>query len=410
MKHTVKFINRSLVLGVSAILFLASCNKDLETFPNPTNPQPSGLSLSQAISPANNTDSLFSYMVARAGLTSTLANTANRYTVFMPTNQAIKLFVNAASGGAVPLNAPDAVFAGFIQTSLPAATATSIVSYLIDPQTIRSNNIPSAFPNFQYPSILNPAPSVSALLRLTNFPSTANGAWFNNVPISSVNEDYANGVIHKIAFMVTPPQRYLWDRINTDNQLTYLKAAILRADSGATSTNSLVGFLQNIGANFTVFAPTDAAFQATITAVAYQTLINLGVPPATALVQAQALASSPTVFSNPALFGVLTAQTVKGIVVYHILGSRAFTNNFPTTATAVPTLLNGVFATHPGLTLTATFSNPFVASATVKGVANATAANVIINASPLTPDPAGTSDQHYLNGTLHKIDQVLLPQ
>jgi len=110
------------------------------------------------------------------------------------------------------------------------------------------------------------------------------------------------------------------------------------------------------------------------------------------------------------LFSVLTARTVQGIVVYHILGQRAFTNNFPTTTTFVPTLLNGAVPTHPGVGLTGTFGIPFFTAATVKGAANATAANVVINASPFTPDPAGTSDQHYLNGVIHKIDQVLLPQ
>jgi hypothetical protein len=116
------------------------------------------------------------------------------------------------------------------------------------------------------------------------------------------------------------------------------------------------------------------------------------------------------VFSNPALYGVLTAQIVKGIVVYHILGVRAFTNNFPTTQTFYPTLLNSAIPTHPGVGLVATFGTPFATSAKVKGVGNATAANIIINASPLLPDPVGTSDQHYLNGVIHKIDQVLLPQ
>ena len=35
------------------------------------------------------------------------------------------------------------------------------------------------------------------------------------------------------------------------------------------------------------------------------------------------------------------------------------------------------------------------------------ASNIAINP---TPAPGGTSDQHYLNGVIHKIDQVLRPQ
>ena len=74
-------------------------------------------------------------------------------------------------------------------------------------------------------------------------------------------------------------------------------------------------------------------------------------PPATALATATFLASTPAVFSNPALYGALSAQTVKGILVYHILGSRAFSVNLPTTATNVPTLLNVAIASHPGVNL-----------------------------------------------------------
>ena len=104
---------------------------------------------------------------------------------------------------------------------------------------------------------------------------------------------------------------------------------------------------------------------------------------------------------------MLTPTTVKGIVVYHILGNRAFSVNLPTTAANYPTLLNGAIAAHPGVGLQATFGPTGVTGATVKGAANTTASNVVINP---TPAPGGTSDQHYINGVIHKIDQVLRPQ
>ena len=93
----------------------------------------------------------------------------------------------------------------------------------------------------------------------------------------------------------------------------------------------------------------------------------------------------------------------------------AFTNNFPTTETAYPTLLNAGLPTHPGVKLNATFGSvpglpfPLVTSATVTDVRN-NVANIFINAQPLTPDPYGTSDQNFLNGTLNKISAVLSPQ
>jgi hypothetical protein len=57
------------------------------------------------------------------------------------------------------------------------------------------------------------------------------------------------------------------------------------------------------------------------------------------------------------------------------------------------------------VTIQATFGTTGVTAATVKGVANPTASNVLID-----PRTNGTSDQHYINGVIHKIDQVLRPQ
>ena len=394
----------------TAILFATACNKEPEKILGPMPVTPTGLSLGETLA-ATPSDSLYYRMVVRGGLLPLISNKANTYTIFVADNVAMRQFVSAATGGAIPVGAPDAVHSNFIATMLPAASAAGIVSYNITPQSLPSSAIPATFPNLQYPSILNPAPTLSAFLRLTIFPSTRNGAWLNNRPLSTpLNVITANGIIHHTAIVTTPPSRYLWNRIDTDAGLTYLKAAVIRADSGTASPGTLQGALLNIGANLTVFAPTDSAFQATLTGAIAQGLIAMGVPPATALAQATALAASPTVFSNPALYSVLSAQTIKGIVVYHILGNRAFTNNFPVVTTSYPTLLNGAIASHPGIALTAIFGTPFVTSATVKGIGNATASSLFINAVPLTPDPNGTSDQHYLNGVLHKINQVLLPR
>jgi len=270
-------------------------------------------------------------------------------------------------------------------------------------------SFPTSFPNLQYPTIINPAPTVSALLRLTTFPSKRGSiTWDNNVPLTATDAVATNGFIHHVAAVVVPPSTFLWDRINADPDMTYFKAAVLRADSGVavTSASSLQGALLNIGANLTVFVPTDSAMRATLTGLITQALIAQGVPPATAAPTAAALAASPSVFTNPALSAALTPTVVKGIVVYHILGTRAFTVNLPSTGTKYPTLLNGAVPTHPGVTLLATLAGPFATAASVKGAANASASNILLNPTP----GAGTSDQNALNGVIHKIDQVLLPQ
>lgn len=427
-------IKKAGLLFIIATTILFSCNKNVQQFAEPSiAPPATGKTLGETIA-ATATDSLFYKLIVKGGLLPTINNKAATYTIFVPDNNAMKLFINAISGGLVPLAAPDVVFAGFINSNIPAATAGAIVSYNIVGQSLLSANIPTTFPNFQYPTILNPAPTLSALLRLTTFPSKQNGAWLNTGPLTAVDIVTANGIIHHTAFVTTPPQRFLWDRINSDSTLTYLKAAINRADSGTTAPGTLQGALLNIGANLTVFAPVDEALKLFLTGAIYKGLLPVVTQkltaaytagglapadaaalaavnaPAIAIGQATAFAASPTVFSNPDLFNALSAQTVKGLVVYHVFGNRAFTNNFPTATTYYPTLLNGAIPTHPGLGLTATFGVPFVATATVKGAGNATASNIIINASPLTPDPKGTSDQQYLNGVLHKIDQVLRPQ
>jgi uncharacterized surface protein with fasciclin (FAS1) repeats len=411
--QTIKKISSIIALFISVIT-ISSCNKELEQV-NEAAVVPSTLpKLDQSL--RDNADfSLYYALVVRGNQLSLINDSTRSFTMFVPGNAGIKALINALSGGLVPTNAPNAVFEAFINNQVPVEQAAAIVQYNTIPQVIRASSIPNTYFNFSYPSTLNPLPSVSPLLRLNVFPSGINGAWLNNVPIFAFDREASNGVIHQTATLAIPAQRTLWDRISTDTTLKYLKAAVQRADSGVApvSSSSLVWVLSNFGPDITVFAPVDTAFQKTLKLVIAQALIAQGLPIQIALQTATSLSSTPNVFSNPALYGSLTAQTVKGILVYHILGKRAYTNNMPTTATSFPTLLNTVFATHPGVKLKVNINapNPFVASATVKDVYNnSPAANIIINASPLTPEPFGTSDQEYINGVLHKIDAVLLPQ
>lgn len=403
------------LLAVSTCLFFTSCNKEPHDAVPITAPvQGTTPTLATLLDDPN-----FSYLkeaVKKAGLLTTLSVPTLRFTVFAPDNAAF----TASTAPTPPL-----AYLAF----LDSATVRKIVSYHVMPQTIAAGSISSAFPNFQYPSILNPAPQLSALLRLTTFPSKrSNGAWVNNIPIIATDVFAVNGVLHKVAGVVAPPQRYLWDTaaatpLNPNNSifgapdLTYLKAAISRADSGVAPGARLLDALINIGANLTIFAPTDLAFQQTLTGAIAQGLIAKGAPPAVALAQATFLASTPAVFTNPALWQVITPTFAKGIVAYHILsaqktpyappGIRVFSVNFPTAPITVKTLLNSAAAAalHPGVTIQATFTGPFVTAATVKGLANATASKVIINpANPIA------TDQHFLNGVIIRIDQVLLPQ
>lgn len=417
MKYITKRIKIHLLLAITAIMFiLSSCNKDVEQFDTPVVVAPAGLALGETIGTIAD-DSLYYKLIVKSGVLTTINTKSLVFTMFVPNNAAMRSFINAISGGAT-IGYTDAQYSAFINSAaVSAATANSIVNYNIVPQLLPTSSIPATFPNFYYPTELNPTgvpgnPGYNALVRLTTSPSTRNGNWVNNIPLLAVNTITANGIIHTAAAMPAPPSVPLWSRIATDADMTYFKAAVQRADSGIANTTSasLEWALTNFGPNLNVFVPTNAAFQGLIFKLAFQSYLSSRPMPYTATDTAIATATgNGAVAAGPAFLSTnnVSTQTVKGIVVYHLMGARAFTNNFPTTATSYPTLLNGGIPTHPGVSLVCTFTGLTVTAASVKGVANATASNLILNP---TPNPGGTSDQHFINGTLHKINQVLLPQ
>ena len=421
MKFHKNNIKKGMFALAAAVVSITACNKAPEELAPITTPPLSSLKAIGDTLKLSANDSLFYKVIVRGNMLNTLNDKAKTYTLFVPGNAAVRQALQALSGGALTPGDPDAVYAGFISGMLPVATAASIAQYHMLPQAVSAAAIPTTFPNMPYPTFLNPSPAASPFLRLDGYVSRrANGAWFNNIPVIAADRGAGNGVIHSIAAVAVPPSTLLMDRINADADLTYLKAAIQRADVGAPANGSLQYLLGTAaiapGLNLTLFAPTDNAMRTFITGAIIQYLMSTGLDLPTAQGQATALVTAygTTLLSDPAsipgvgaqLNAVITPTLAKGIVAYHILyGPRTFTPNLPTTATAVPTFLNSGLPTHEGVTLSATFTGPVATAATVKGKVNATASNVILN-----PNPNGSSDQHYVNGVLHKIDQVLIPQ
>jgi uncharacterized surface protein with fasciclin (FAS1) repeats len=435
-----------IITGVALVTGLATaCNKAPEA-PVPSTTLGGGTvtptnNLLSVLTAASNTDTLFKALIARAGAAATapLGLSGNSYTAFVPTDNAIKQYIAAATSGAVPANAPTATHAGFIATTLPQASAAGLVQYhILAVGGVLSSAIPTTFPNAQLATLLSPTPTTTPFVRLLNHPSLRGAqAWLNNIPVVAPFDVVAsNGVIHHIAAVANPASTSLWSRINVEADLTYLKAAIQRADSGVVftagtlNTNSVQSLLDNFGPDFTVFAPTDPAFRATLYAVAYPTVYQqiynqayaaaitggatamAAAATATTAANANAptatttLVGTPAVFSNPALFGALPAASVKGIVLYHVLGQRAFSVNFAAAPAVVnyPTLVTTSIPSRPQLGISATFATPTTVSAiTVKGAGNAMAFPVVVN-------PLASSDQNFFNGVLHKINGVLLPQ
>jgi len=322
------------------------------------------------------------------------------FTVFAPNNNSFR----AAGLSLAVVNA------------MPLAQLVPVLQHHVIPnERIAAANIPTTFPNVQKGTALSIASnnlvtglsSTAIPIKMTIFPSRrATGAWANDIPVVVPDVITAsNGVVHRVATIIAPPSQILAQAIRADADFTYLLAAVARADSGLlpTNTSSLTYAINEPLASLTVFAPTNAAFQTLLTGAIAQALIAQGVPPATALTQATALASTPAVFSTPALYPVLTPTFVRGLLAYHIMGQRAFAANFPTTAANFPTLLNGVIANHPGLSVNSSFTGPFATGLSVKGVGNPTAATA-------APTATGAVDRQAVNGVFYKIDQVLLPQ
>ena len=383
-----KIISHSLI----ALLLLSSCNKDI-TAPEPITPAAtSGQSIGELI----NTDAnytLLKHALTRAGLLATVTSKNTVFTLFAPDNAAF-----TASG----------IASTAVIDALPLASLTSLLNYHIIPgQKLTSANIPTTFPNLQMPTgLIFPAPNTSPLARFSIFPSKRGSAlWVNNIPIVAADIAVANGVMHKVAVLVAPPTKLLLDTIKNDPDLDYFEAALVRADQGLSTTAapSFQYYLGNgtiaPGANFTVFAPTNAAFQTIIFGLVYQATFAATGDAAIATAQANAaVAAGPAFLST----NNVTTEMVRGIVAYHIMPQRAFGVNFSSTATNYPTFVNSSVPAHPGVTVSSTITGGFATGLSVKGAANATAATAVATAAGV--------DRIAVNGVFYKINQVLLPQ
>jgi uncharacterized surface protein with fasciclin (FAS1) repeats len=366
MRFPLFTIPRFFVPALLVLFVLQACNKefdDTDTTPPVINkPGPTGTSV---INDLINSDTSFSFLkaaIAKAGLGATLSNNDIQLTLFAPDNAAFR-----RSG--IPSEA-------VITSVLDEATVRSIVSYHLTPGYLPAAQIPTTFPNLQYATFLNPAPQLSPLLRLTIFPSRRdNGAWVNNIPIIEPDINASNGVLHRVFALVAPPSKSIYEIVTADTSLTFLVAALNRADSGRTTIaeGSLTEAVKSIGANLTLFAPINQAFR--------QMLAAMSLP------------------QSEAVFAGLPVNLVRGLIAYHLLNARAFSVNMPSAATSIPTLLNSGIPAHPGVNVEVAFTGPFVTSFQVTGAANGGASAAVI-----------AQDIHATNGVIHKTDRVLLPQ
>lgn len=404
-KHTVSKI----VLFCATAILAVSCNKDLPEATPILYPDTNPVATTIGAEISSNPDySFYKAAATRVGILPVLSDASKVFTVFLPNNAAF-----IASG-----IASEAVIG-----AMPIASVGGIVQYSIIPgQQYGADKIPTTFPNAQLPSYLTigELPGTIVPIKMSIFPSKRGSAvWANTMPVVAADKKFKNGTIHLVGGLVAPPSAVLKDVIATKDNLSYFRAAVARADSGQnlTTTASLNYLLAYPVTNMTLLIPDDNAFKTLIHGSIYSYLVSVGTDPATANAQATALSSTPDVFKNPALFGVLTAATVKGIIAYHFLATnagagfqpniRVFSNNFETTPTAHKTLVNSSVGVHPGIMAQATFTGPFVSSLKFTGMGTFPPGGAPFSGVAAT---ATSKDNLAVNGIFHIIDKVLLPQ
>ncbi|MEP6615916.1 MAG: fasciclin domain-containing protein [Ginsengibacter sp.] len=374
-----KMAKQLLVIVVLAIAFSA-CNKKIPDAEPILFPSSSTLTIGDVLT-SDTTYSFFKAAATKVGAMTALLNASNSFTLFLPDNNAFK-----ASG--IPSIQ--------VINALPVATVFAIVNYhLIPGQVLPSDQIPTKFPNVQLPTALGPGSNLPGTIipfKLSAFPSRrGTDFWYNIAPGLPSITMFSNGVINLVSKVTFPPSLTLAASsgpsvIYSDSLLSIFRALIVRGDSGQPAAARIDSALKNPGANLTVFAPNNTAMKQFISA-ATGGLIPTAAPDAVFI---GFISTS---------FPVLNAR---GITVYHILGTRAFSVNFAAIPAFYPTLFNLGFPAHPGVSVQSFFTGLVVDSMKVTGFGNGGVA--------ATSKPKSNFDKNAINGVVHVIDRVLLPQ
>ena len=208
----------------------------------------------------------------------------------------------------------------------------------------------------------------------------ANGIFLNGVSqVVATDIEADNGVVHVINQTLVPPTSNIVDIAVAASQATeaeysQLVAALTAVENDATAPN-LITILSDSEASFTVFAPTDAAFQVLYDAAGDQN--EDGVNDITDLV----------IFAGG-------LEVIANVLQYHVVSGRVF-------STDIPNVLDGESsASVPTVFTDAAFT--LNSDLTIEG--SDTALSVGLDAAAIVgTDILGT------NGVIHTIDQVILP-
>ncbi|WKW46706.1 fasciclin domain-containing protein [Myroides sp. JBRI-B21084] len=306
----------SATFALATLVLTTACSEDDST---PMMPQEKTIT---TIVSENQDFSLLKSAVVKANLAETL-NGTGPFTVFAPNNQAF-----AASG-----------ISQETINSLSVNELSAILLYHTVAGKIIAANVPAG-PNAEVATVYGDKIYVT---------KDSRGVFVNGWKVNTADISASNGVIHSIEHVLMPPMQNIVQMAQSNANLSYLVAAVLRASQGTTNVANVLATTNNL----TVFAPTNQAF------------MNAGFPTIVSIENAD-------------------PDTLASILTYHVIGARAFSSD----------LSNGqTLSTLNGGNLMVLLGN----QATVKGNSNSSA-SVITSVNMLAT-----------NGVVHVIDQVLLP-
>jgi uncharacterized surface protein with fasciclin (FAS1) repeats len=304
------------LMGLVVTFGFSSCNDDDDMPPVQAEPN------IVEIAASNNDFSTLVSAVQAAGLVETLSGTGP-FTVFAPTNAAFGRFLEDNNLAAGDLLASDGLGDVLTYHVLGASVPASSVS---------AGRVETVSGDPFFVSI------------------SPNGElWINgNTRIVATDVAASNGIIHVLDYVITPPTNNIAEIAIASTQVatpefTQLVAALVRADLAGAFTG---GFEDNL----TVFAPTDAAFEALYDALGVNGVDEIDL------------------------------ETLTNVLLYHVVPARAFSQDLRNGA-ELPTLLEGA-------TLSVDLES------------------LQINSSGLVP---AALNIHATNGVIHVIDSVLLP-
>lgn len=291
----------------------------------------------------NKNFSILTEAVVTANLLGTLIRPEANYTLFAPNNAAFE------AAGITSLD------------GLTADDLTPILTYHVLGSEVFADGLPatgsaiSSLGGDFYLSINNNGVFLNGLTKVTA--ATVSGGAL----------DYTNGVVHLIDRTLVPASDDVVQiavkasQASGSAEFGQLVAALTAVENDETAAN-LITILSGDGP-FTVFAPTDAAFESLYTLA--------GVADFDALVTAVGI------------------STIEAVLKYHVVSGRVFSTDLPNLASSTVTTLGGTFTLNLS-TLTITDTD----AALTLGSSDATIVDT---------DIMGT------NGVIHVIDEVILP-